>query len=219
MAIQPIEQETPMLPEPQGLPNVMRTAVFTMMARWGASPETFERIATSLYEEYNIVAPVEELARLYDNNRVRVVAIRKDQRKGIAMDVERIMGKAQLLLGRELNRAIRDSDRRAELDAALASGVLEPKDYRRQVKTLKQMSISDIVKVANHAATMGAIINGSKPPAEPQPPTPQETTPPPNPKDDPTIKAIAAASERGDMEELQRLAFPKAAPESPPEPK
>lgn len=56
---------------PQPMPNTMRPALFAMLARWGASDKTFERISETFLTDFNVVIEVSEVARIYDQNRNR----------------------------------------------------------------------------------------------------------------------------------------------------
>ena len=187
---------------PQPMPNTMRPALFAMLARWGASEKTFERISETFLTDFNVVVDSSEVARIYDQNRNRVVAIRKQQRGEIMAKVEPILNKTQMLMKRQVDRAWKDAEKLEALDMALDSGAITTKEHAKAVKRLRILSINDLVKIANH-------VTPDKPKSYlPQlaPPDGTPQLPPGNsPEASALAKELAAAVGRGDAVEIQRI--------------
>lgn len=135
---------------PIDFPLTMKPAVVNMLARWGRSQQSFEKISNILLEEFNVTAPPEMIEKVYMANPNKVIAVRREQREGATLQVDKILNKANTLLSRELSRGVRDAEKRDALDLALESGALDPKEYRKAVQKLRLLSVSDIIKIANH---------------------------------------------------------------------
>jgi hypothetical protein len=187
---------------PQAFPKTMRPALYAMLARWGASEKTYKRISETFLVEFNVVIDSSEVARIYDQNRNRIVELRKQQRGEIMAKAEPILNKTQMLMKKEVDRAWRDSEKRDALDLALEAGAITAKEHAKAIKRLRILSINDLVKIANH-------VTPDKPrgylPALP----PSETTPqlPPGntPEASALAKALSEAVARGDEVEIQRI--------------
>ena len=187
---------------PQPMPPTMRPALYAMLARWGAAPATFEKISNTFLTEFNVILPVDEVARIYDQNRNRVVAIRKQQRGEIMAKAEPILNKTQMLMKRQVDRAWKDSEKLEALDTALESGAITAKEHAKAVKRLRILSVGDLVKIANHVAPDKP--REALPPLAPPNATPQ--LPPGNsPEASALAKELAAAVGRGDAVEIQRI--------------
>lgn len=213
MAIENIQNNGPSLPaqdkiakrkkEPIDLPLTMKPTILNMLARWGQTEAVYNRIADTMLEEFNIVADPKEIARLGDSNRNKVVAIRKEQREGIALQSEKLLNKTTIMLEREIDRASRDMEKRDALDAAFDAGAIDSSEHRKAMKNLRILTISDIVKLANHLTPKQA----------PQPLAPPQLLPQlpdgNSPQESALSKELAAAVEKGDAVEIQRIMWSK----------
>lgn len=187
---------------PQPFPITMRPALFAMLARWGAGAGNFEKISNTFLTEFNVVIPVSEVERIYDQNRNRIVAVRKQQRGEIMAKAEPILNKTQMLMKRQVDRAWKDAEKLDALDAALESGAITAKEHAKAVKRLRILSVNDLVKIANH-------VTPDKPRGETpvlSPPDGAPALPPGNtPAASALAKELAAAVGRGDAVEIQRI--------------
>lgn len=187
---------------PVEMPKTMRPVLFAFLARWGASKKTYDRIAETFLAEYNVAVDPSEIERIYDQNRNRVVALRKQQRGEIMAKAEPILNKTQMLMKKEVDRAWKDAEKRDALDAALEAGAITSKEHAKAVKRLRILSINDLVKIANH-------VTPDKPrgylPALPPPDGSPQLPPGNTPEASALAQELSAAVARGDAVEIQRI--------------
>lgn len=189
--------------EPIPLPFSMRDVLYNLLARHGASDKTFPRIADILLEEYNTIVSVEEIERIYNANRLKVVTIRKGQREGLAVQTEKLLNRTNVLLEKELTRASKDMDKRDALDAALEAGAIDDREYKRAIKNLRVLTIGDIVKLGNYLTPKAPA--APPPPLLPSPHLQSLIGDPNSPAESALSKELADAVAKGDTVEIQRI--------------
>ncbi len=188
------------------LPPAMRPTILKLLADARMNQKGYEVLSDLILRDYNVIVEPNELKRLRAAYGNEIAQIRKEKYGGLQQDAKKIRAQADALLKKRLTRAFEDESKRDALKAARDAGAIDDMDYKREIKKLPEIPTSELIKIANHFT--------EKPPANPpgRPALPEFTTPPvigtgePAPPSD-VQKALAAAIERGDTVELQRILY------------
>lgn len=146
------EQSEPGFKRPKPLPleNVWsKVFIHKLIAQYG---KQYDAICNVLLDEFNILAYDSQIKAIHESAKDKVARYRKEfiGKLEAQHDYNTIINKANLLLRRRLNRAIRNDEKLEGLNAAFEMGAITKKEYSLRSRTLEPLSVTEIIKIVDH---------------------------------------------------------------------
>lgn len=111
----------------------------------------YSTIANLLMDEFNILASEAQIEAIHKAARDKIARYRQEFVGKLAeqYDYSVMMNKANLLLKRRLNRAIRNDEKLEALNTALELGSITKKEYSLRKHALETLSVSEVIKIVD----------------------------------------------------------------------
>lgn len=151
-------------------------------------------VVSYMQDNFKIITTVDLISLVKKNDNVRITAIRKEINQATTVEVADILNQANNLLSKKLKRALKDQTKGETLDDELSAGTISQEEYTRAKSTLFDMTVPEIIKIADHLSPRLAQSPGIVPAAQ--------LTPSMSPT---ATASFTRALERGDAIELQRI--------------